>query len=107
MEIADIESVVQWGGPDGFCALYQRYGRGACDKTLNAVAVLLAETERMLVVDPKRERERANSWGIMEKRGGSLGCIAIKQLRPESEGRRKVVRGSGLLSAYGVIFPLS
>ena len=105
MEIADIESVVQWGVSDDFCALYQRYGRGACDKTLNAVAVLLAE--RMLVVHPKREREKANSWGIKEKRGGSLGCIAIKQLRPESEGRRKVVRGSGLLGAYSVIFPLS
>ena len=43
MEIADIKFVVQWHVPDGLCALHQRYGRGACDKTLNLVAFLLAE----------------------------------------------------------------
>jgi hypothetical protein len=30
------------------------------------VAVLLAETERMRVVDPKRERAKANRWGKKE-----------------------------------------
>ncbi len=59
METVDIESVVQWRNLMT-CVLHQRYGRGAYDKTLNAVAVLFVE--RMLVVDPERE-SKANRWG--------------------------------------------
>ncbi|EPQ50064.1 hypothetical protein GLOTRDRAFT_67173, partial [Gloeophyllum trabeum ATCC 11539] len=61
VDLRDIEVVVQWKATCTMCTLWQRFGRGARDFSLTALAVLIVEPkhfdeEKKKAADAKRKR---------------------------------------------------
>ncbi|KAF8152224.1 P-loop containing nucleoside triphosphate hydrolase protein [Crassisporium funariophilum] len=65
MDIPDIKVVVQWRATCSLSALWQRFGRGACNRSLEATAILLAEKEHF---DDERKKTDQRKQERLRKR---------------------------------------
>ena len=58
IDLKDIDLVIQWKVTCDPCMLWQRFGRGARDKDLQATALLFVESKDLDPVDPPEGRKR-------------------------------------------------
>lgn len=88
MDLPDIRVVVQWRASCNLMTLWQRFGRGARDRTYTATAIFLVEKEHFAEEREKKlKRQRVRK---AKKKNTPLQSITNKRVRTESSISQRV-----------------